>query len=249
MNDLDRLFNQLVHVLATEYPDRLTTPFHISELYQSILPYRKFKKQMGFECSEDYEMALLRLVAGESEYASLEPDEAQKQLMLEARAVHPNPGAFRDFAAARIKLNDKAVRRAQGASRAYAPPPAPPAREEETDSDPWAQFAPPEEPPAQTGDEAPAFEVVSEALAAAPEPEPPPEPPVQEVPIEPDDMEVSLEGRICSSCGEALPTNRPVVYCPFCGCRVSPIACPECGDEIEAGWRFCATCGRSASNN
>ena len=104
MDDLDRLFRKLVDILATEDPQRLAAPFQISELYQSILPYRTYRKQLGFESNEDYEMALLRLLAGESNYATVEPDEVKEQLVLEAQEKNPNPGAFREFAAARVKL-------------------------------------------------------------------------------------------------------------------------------------------------
>ena len=117
MDDVERLFTQLVQVLTESQPERLTSAFQLSELYQSMIPYRKYKKQLGFESNEDYEMAVLRLFAGVSDYAMVEPEEVREQLVIEAEATNPNPGAFREFAAARVKLNSSAVRSVQTASR------------------------------------------------------------------------------------------------------------------------------------
>jgi hypothetical protein len=218
-----------VHLLAQNQPERLTAAFQLSELYQSVIPYRMYKKQLGFESNEDYEMAVLRLFAGERGYANVEPAEVREQLVLEAQATNPNPGAFREFAAARVKLNEKAVRSLQSASRSFAPPESvggPNAGAEQ-----WAKFAP---PGGQTLDEtqkAPAFETLAQAsvdAATTPIDRPPPAPG-------------------CPSCSRPLPTHRRVQFCPFCGCQVAPVPCPICGDEIEVGWRFCITCGRDCS--
>jgi hypothetical protein len=237
MDDLDRLFRKLVDILATEDPQRLAAPFQISELYQSILPYRTYRKQLGFESNEDYEMALLRLFAGESNYATVEPDEVQEQLVLEAQGKNPNPGAFREFAAARVKLSETAVRSVRSASRAFAPPSPPVAPKPGPQADQWAQFAPPTDEPTELIVKPPVFEAVGQTKPTK-SAEPPPaaaSPPKR--------------GPSCVSCNESLPTNRPVVYCPFCGKQTGPAKCPSCGEEIEVGWSFCATCGRSNSDS
>jgi len=241
MDDLDRLFRQLVAVLTTNSPERVTAPFQISELYQSILPYRFYKNQLGFECNEDYEMAVLRLFAGEADYATVEPDEVKQQLLLEAQAVNPNPGAFREFAAARVKLNETAVRSVQGSSRAFAPPPAPSTQAPDPEAEQWAQFTPPNDEPTDPIVRQPVFEAVDHT--------PPVETPELEAAparSEPEQLEPTQLGASCANCNERLPTNRPVVYCPFCGSQASPASCPGCGEEVEVGWRFCVTCGRSS---
>jgi len=242
MDDLDRLFTQLVDVLAGQHPNLLNEPFQLSELYQSILPYRRYKKQLGFGCNEDYEMAVLRLFSGESGYASVEPQEVQEQLTIEAQAVNPNPGAFREFAAARVKLNDNAVRSVRGADHTYAPPAPPIAEDRSVKPEVWSEFAPPEQVVDETDDRPAAFEVIEE-----PAPEPAVEPVSKPAADQPDDPVPVAATKRCESCNGTLPSNRVVVYCPFCGNRVGPISCPDCGEEIDAGWRFCVTCGRNSS--
>jgi predicted RNA-binding Zn-ribbon protein involved in translation (DUF1610 family) len=49
----------------------------------------------------------------------------------------------------------------------------------------------------------------------------------------------------CSFCGGTLPEGRAVIYCPHCGNNLSVSRCPACGGELEKGWKFCVSCGRS----
>jgi predicted amidophosphoribosyltransferase len=35
-----------------------------------------------------------------------------------------------------------------------------------------------------------------------------------------------------------------VTFCPYCGENLTVRRCPACSTELEAGWRFCITCGR-----
>ena len=84
MEDVERLVNTLVSVLEQNDPQRARTPFQVSELYQSIIPYRGYKNQLQFDTNQDYEMAVLRLLAGEGGYVSVEPTEVQQQLAEEA---------------------------------------------------------------------------------------------------------------------------------------------------------------------
>ena len=122
MDDLDRLFHHLVDHLARTKPDRLLKPFQVSELYQRLVPYRIHKRELGFEAVEDYEMAILRLLAGEHGYAAVEPPDVQEALAAEAKQVNPDPGAFREFAAASVVLSREAVTRIVNQDVAYAPP-------------------------------------------------------------------------------------------------------------------------------
>lgn len=234
MDDLDRLFRYLVNHLAKDAPERLTSPFEVSELYQSIVPYRGHRRALNFESVEDYEMAVLRLVAGERGYASVEPPNVQEALALEAASVNPDPGAFRDFAAATVKLNADGIRSVLDEEIAYAPPGhAPP------DAN---RFAPPESDAA-----------TPEELFAPPEPGAPAE--ERAWPAEPEAVEPPVQRGLvfeaieatCPHCYVELPSGRRVVYCPSCGRQVEEAICPACGDGLEPGWRFCVSCGRSVT--
>jgi hypothetical protein len=232
MDDLDRLFRYLVNHLAKEAPERLTSPFEVSELYQNIVPYRGHRRALKFESVEDYEMAVLRLLSGERGYASVEPLDVQEALALEAESVNPDPGAFRDFAAATVKLTAKGIRSVLDEEIAYAPPGHAPRKD--------GRFAPPE-PEVATPDE----------LFAPPEPEAPAKDRSTEPePVEPPDgrgLVFEAVEATCPHCNVELPGGRRVVYCPSCGRQVEEATCPACGDALEPGWRFCVTCGHSVT--
>ena len=121
MNDVDRLFRRLVEVLASGGHQRLREPFDLASLYQRIIPYRAHRGALRFDTNEDYEMALLRLLAGEGGYVEVEPAEVAEALAAEARSVNPNPGAFRSYGEARARLSFKAVKELMEADEPYAP--------------------------------------------------------------------------------------------------------------------------------
>lgn len=47
----------------------------------------------------------------------------------------------------------------------------------------------------------------------------------------------------CHWCRADLPVRARLNYCPFCGMDVHVRPCTGCGEELEPGWRFCASCG------
>jgi hypothetical protein len=223
MDDLERLVRELANIIGAEDSARFRTPFQISELYQSILPYRSHRKRLGFDSSDDYDMAVLRLLAGEGGFAAVEPAEVQKQLALEAEAVNPTPGLYREFAAARVTLNGSVLGLVRNAADAYAPPIS--ASEQEVIDE--TGFGTPmhtlgAEP------KRPVFEAVvgGESPGAATEP-------------------IGLLDS-CGHCSRPLPGHREIVFCPFCGTRLTAALCRRCGSEIEQGWRFCVSCGTDA---
>lgn len=226
-DEVARLFRGLVDVLATHHPARLRQGFGVAELYQQLLPYRSYRDRLGFTTNQDYEGAVLGLLAGLGGYATVEPAEAQEVLAAEAESPNPDPTLFREFAGARVRLNPVQVDRVLAGNTSYAPPePAAPqeAGPKETHLEPEAPRAP--EPPVSKGvppePRGPVFEL-------APTPPPPPAP--------------EITSRRCPACDEALPGDRPVVFCPFCGESVGSAACARCGDDLAPRWQFCPRCG------
>jgi hypothetical protein len=215
MDDLDRLFRHLVNHLATEAPERLRSPFEIAELYQNIIPYRGHRRSLKLDSIEDYEMALLRLLSGERGYAAVEPVNVQETFVLESESVNPNPGAFRDFAAATVRLSHGAVRSVLDEKAAYAPPE--PATED-------SEYAPPE--------------------VTEPEPSSPPEPEpagsggglvFEAVEVTCPHCQEELPGGrrviFCPFCGQQLEESR----CARCGDPLEPgwQFCGTCGQTVS----------------
>jgi predicted RNA-binding Zn-ribbon protein involved in translation (DUF1610 family) len=108
MDDLDRLFQRLVHNIRNGHVEYLSVPFTVQELYDTLVPYRHYRRDLGIETNQDYEAALMRLLAGEKGY--LRSDQSmQDRLKKELASAHPDLGAFRDYADTRISLVPAAV--------------------------------------------------------------------------------------------------------------------------------------------
>src|SRR5437879_8219649 len=147
-DDLDRLFERLVSVLADAAPRRLAAPFPAAEVYERLVPYRSNRSILKVATHQDYEMAVLRLLAGERGYASLEPAEVRDALRRETGESNPDTGLFRQFPDAVLSLNRLAAERFLRGDRAYAPPPPLPppesaeaAEEDHTEKPPLAGAA------------------------------------------------------------------------------------------------------------
>jgi hypothetical protein len=230
IDEVERLFRHLVDVLSQSDADRLKSAIQISEIYQSVVPYRHHRSALGFDTNEDYEMAVLRFLAGDGGFATIDPPEVQDALAQEAQSINPNPGAFREYAAARVYLNSGAVRTVTEAREAYAPPPSPEAEEE----DPALEFSSEERDPFVLDPDVLDLTTANmTALDAAPDE-------AHQV-----TEGVPFVGTSCLYCGEDLPVGRVVKFCPFCGRDLRMVSCPACGADLEAGWRYCITCGDS----
>ena len=108
MDDLDRLFQRLVHNIRNGHAEYLSVPFTVQELYDTLVPYRHYRRDLGIETNQDYEAAVTRLLAGEKGY--VRADKAmQDRLKKELESPHADVGAFRDFADARISLAPEAI--------------------------------------------------------------------------------------------------------------------------------------------
>src|SRR6185436_67493 len=53
VSDLERFFRRLVTNLASSDPARLHRPLPLTEVYQSIMPYRTNRRALGLDTSED----------------------------------------------------------------------------------------------------------------------------------------------------------------------------------------------------
>lgn len=103
MDDVERMYRQLVKSIRTSYPQYLTQPFEVGELYQDILPYRLHRRELGFETNRDYELALLSLLAGAHGYLVLD-DKMRDVLHVELSSANPDTARIRDFASTPVAL-------------------------------------------------------------------------------------------------------------------------------------------------
>ncbi|HMF99811.1 MAG TPA: hypothetical protein VK560_01055, partial [Gemmatimonadaceae bacterium] len=110
MDDLDRLFQRLVHNIRNGHAEYLSVPFTVQELYDTLVPYRHYRRDLGIETNQDYEAALTRLLSGEKGY--VRADQAmQDRLKKEMESPNADVGAFRDYAETRISLAPDALQK------------------------------------------------------------------------------------------------------------------------------------------
>lgn len=115
-DELDRLFQRLVEVLREERGPHLWAPFTVRELFLEWLPYPKVRTPLGFWTHADYEVTLLRLLAGERRYLLCDVDAVREACARELAAPVPNTRVYREFEDARVRVNPRVLPRAGGGS-------------------------------------------------------------------------------------------------------------------------------------
>jgi hypothetical protein len=213
VTDLERLFRRLVANLAASDPARLHHPIPLGDLQDSIVPYRTNRRALQVDTSEDYELLLLRLCAGEESLVRTEPEEVRAQFAAELAGPNPDLDVLRKFEHVVISLRSAPLARAL---------------------DP--ELLEPDLPELGTGGAGPYPDGAAErdplvGLEA-----------LDDEPL-PDEPEETAGAPGCLYCGGVLPTDRPVRFCPHCGQRQTPPECPRCHGEVEPGWRHCVSCG------
>jgi len=229
MDPLERLYRHLVRSIRASYPQYLSQPFEVAELYQTIMPYRHHRRELGFETNQDYEMALLELLSGARGYLVVE-DRMRDTLTRELASPNPDPGAFREFATSQVALSPDAVQRvetsADGALASRASGAAPTQRVSAAAPSVGAMSTSAAASPASG---APMTRMSSPAVATA---------------ARTSGATAVAAAETCRYCGGGLPQDRKVVFCPHCGQNLTVVNCLACGTELELGWKFCTTCGR-----
>jgi hypothetical protein len=235
MTDLERLFRRLVDNLIAIDPARLHRSMPLSDLYESVIPYRTNRRSLSIDTAEDYDFLLLRLCAGEGGFVRMLSPDVAERLRSESASTNPNLDLIRAYADAELQLETEPLAHALGPG-------------------PDEAFAPPEDigfdisPPTSLREPEGGAEVISlETLRAArlgPDPVPiVPAPPRMTAEPDPDPSTRADAGPRCGFCGGHLPSGRPVNFCPHCGQNQTFTRCPECQAEIELGWRHCINCG------
>lgn len=100
-----RFHEILVESIRAAKPAYLSSPFTVAEIYQSLVPYRTHRDRLGIEMNGDYEVILMRLLAGEGDLLLLQSEPARERIRKELESRNPNTGIYREFAAAEVRLN------------------------------------------------------------------------------------------------------------------------------------------------
>jgi Double zinc ribbon len=215
VDELDRLFALLVTALARE--TRLAVPFPAADVYERLVPYRLNRSRLNVATHQDYEMAVLRLLAGERNYVQLEPETVREAMQREIATINPDPAYFRTFPDAQVMVNGHAAERVLLADRAYAP--------------------------AAPGDDEELVDTTGENPVPVPYVPPPSRAPAPRPAAKPKD---ALAPDQCEYCGGVLPAKREARFCPHCGQpQEGELRCAGCGSELDVGWAYCLSCGRA----
>ncbi len=225
MDDLDRMFRRLVQNIRNGFPEYLTRPFEVAEIYQSIIPYRHNRRELAIETNQDYELALCQLLAGSRGYVEGE-EIMQETIRRELGGTNPNTSIYREFAATRVTLSTTALRRYEQLTV--------------EDRDTAPVFG---DPPDEQSEASPTR--AAEPLGGAAE---------QKEPARGSGgggrpSGAGVAGGPCRYCGGALPVERRSIFCPHCGQNVTVQRCPACGTELDSSWKFCITCGRGVGQS
>jgi len=108
MDALDQMFHVLVRALQSRQPALLSAPFTVGELHQQILPYRHFRRELGLETNQEYELVLMELLTGARGYLDVD-ERLRDRLGKELMASSPEPSRVRDFADAHVSINPTAL--------------------------------------------------------------------------------------------------------------------------------------------
>ena len=124
VTDLERFFRQIVLNLAATDPARLHRPLPLTDLRDIIVPYRANRRALQLESSEDYELVLMRLCAGEGGFARTEPDEVRAEFEAEVRSSNPDLDIVHRYENAVVSLDPKPIAQAldHQPGLAFAPP-------------------------------------------------------------------------------------------------------------------------------
>lgn len=234
MDELDRMFRRLVQNVRAGFPDLLTRSFEVSALHQHIIPYRLNRAELGFDTAEEYELALMRLLAGTRGLINGDPD-MQAAMQSELESPNPDLSLFRAWGTSAVSIASSAIRTLDGPSPvSVRAPVASPTRQAE-----MAGRA--------TVEVATAVGTLTAARRETPRaPQPSASQPVAPALAAPLAAAVSAHGTGCRYCGGELPDGRDAQFCPHCGQNLAIKQCPACSTELEVEWQFCITCGRQA---
>lgn len=239
---LDALFRRLV--LAAQQAGALSRPLEVSELLDTFVPYRAVRRDGLLDTNDDYLHCVMQLLAGERGYIFAD-DLLQDDLKSELSSINPDLGVLTTYRSAKVRVASTAAQRVLAGDTEIDLRPATPASPEPPPEDVTVSEArsapaamPTAIPTAPRGVSPIADSASAPAASGVPEAAPRPSAAAPAA-AEPDTLD-------CPYCSQSLPSTGTFMYCPHCGLNLRIRRCPGCSAEMEAEWKFCVTCGRSA---
>ena len=216
MDELTRFARVLVERLGAQ-SGTPSGPVSVRAIRKEILPYRAERRNLGLSSVEDYETVLLRLVAEEKGFVKTAPRTAAERCREILATPNPDLGVLEEIAESTIQFTSLAA----GPS---------------FDQTAGRQDGQTAEKTVGRQDGQTAGGSVEREIpkSEAPQPKPP-------APTQSPGRPAVLPS--CRHCNGSLPSGRTVVFCPWCGERLVPLLCEQCGTEFESEWRHCITCG------
>jgi len=123
MSGLHRFARHLAAAADAAAPGASRAPLGIGEVVERLMPYRVCRRALELDSVEDYELLLLRLLAGDERLARAFPPEAAERARAELAGVVPDPSLVRRLRDATILLDPVALSRPtdQSGDRPAAP--------------------------------------------------------------------------------------------------------------------------------
>ena len=223
----ERMFRRLVQNIRSGFPDLLNRPFEVAAIHQHLIPYRLNRGELGLDSAEEYELTLMRLLAGVGGMVEGDPD-MQAALRKELESTNPDLSLFRAFGTSTVSVSMTAVRAldSQTPVAVRNPSTGVPTRQAEIAG--RATLELPTSSVTATMMAATQLVTPPDSMTAAPAVPKAPHP----------------HTAVCRYCGGELPDGREAHFCPHCGQNLSVKQCPACSTELEVEWQFCITCGR-----
>jgi hypothetical protein len=241
---LDALFRRLV--LAAQEAGAVARPLDVAEVLDTFVPYRAARRDGLLDTNDDYLHCMMQLLAGERGYIFAD-DLLQDDLKNELAGVNPDLGVLTSYRTAKVRIASTAAQRVLAGDTTIDLRPETPAAAAPASS------AAPVAPVATTRASVPAA-IPTAPRGVSPLTDVPGAPSMAAAPVEPKvavptsaAFAFAEAGTLdCPYCSQALPTAHTLKYCPHCGLNLRIRRCPGCSAEMEAEWKFCVTCGRSA---
>ena len=109
MDDLDRLYIELVELLRQNRPEALAEQVTVAQLYRDCVPYQRVRETAKLSSHDDYEAALSRLLAGERGYLLTDALDMQAEVKAGLEEMYPDARRFHAFSDVKVRLNPERI--------------------------------------------------------------------------------------------------------------------------------------------